>query len=64
MSLVQTASAAYGSLRWRAPELLQPASNPAEVSQLCAESDVYALAMVMLEVGFVREIETHLVETL
>ena len=47
-----------------APELLQPASNPAEVSQLCAESDVYALAMVMLEVGFVREIETHLVETL
>lgn len=52
MSLMQTSSALYGSLRWMSPELLQPSSDYSEALQLSAESDIYALGMVMLEVSY------------
>ena len=39
-----------GTLRWMAPELLIPEQPDTRGSRLSTRSDVYALAMVMLEV--------------
>ena len=46
-----TSTALHGSIRWMAPELLHPSQAGRDSSRATAESDVYALAMVMLEVS-------------
>ena len=51
LSLMQTSTGGYGSLRWMAPELLQPPQDSLIPPRLSAESDIYALSMVMLEVS-------------
>lgn len=40
-----------GSIRWQAPELLDPKRFQGELCRTTKESDVYAFASVCLEVG-------------
>ncbi len=40
----------HGSIRWMAPELLHPTQTGREHGRATAETDVYAFAMLMLEV--------------
>jgi len=47
--LITTSTGMHGSIRWMAPELFHPAQAGRDNSRPTVESDVYALAMVMLE---------------
>lgn len=49
-SLITSSTALHGSIRWMAPELLHPEHAGRDNGKPSAESDIYAFAMVMLEV--------------
>lgn len=49
-SMITTSTTMHGSIRWMAPELLHPTQSGREHGRATAESDVYAFAMLMLEV--------------
>ncbi|TDL22635.1 kinase-like protein [Rickenella mellea] len=57
-SAITTSTAMHGSIRWMAPELLHPEQAGREDSRASAESDIYALGMVILET-FTGKIPFH-----
>ncbi|KAH9839257.1 kinase-like domain-containing protein [Rhodofomes roseus] len=50
VNAISTSSSVNGSIRWMAPELLNPEEAGLEHARPSAESDIYSLAMVMWEV--------------
>ncbi|TDL22634.1 kinase-like protein [Rickenella mellea] len=57
-SAITTSTAQHGSIRWMAPELLNPEQAGREDSRASAESDIYAVGMVILE-AFTGKIPFH-----
>ena len=53
VNAISTSSSVNGSIRWMAPELLNPEEAGLEHARPSPEADIYAFSMLMWEVGHI-----------